>query len=173
MYCEGFARLVQLTPTMAALAHPCMPPLSAFRSRWSQPPRRGAVFLPGLRPRGATARSGRLTTFFVPDRPVGEDIAQAQVLGQFQQGHLVPQDGPDPLVLPASQVEGGGAQAAVQFRPRQPRLPLEPVETLREIAGEVVVSLPWCVRCRGIEPVLQEDGGKALFLGGTARPSSA
>ena len=75
-------------------------------------------------------------------------VAQAQVLGQLQEGHLMPQNGPHP-VLPASQVEDRRSQVAGQLSPRQPGLLLEPHQPLREVVGEdvgpsaVVSALSW------------------------------
>ena len=69
---------------------------------------------------------------------VGEQVAEAQRVHHFQERCIVPRVGPHPLVPPAPHGFGVGVETAVQLRPREPGLLLEPHEALREVVGEVV-----------------------------------
>ena len=101
----------------------CMPPLLGFQPGRLLPPCRCAASLPGLRLWGGTASaevSCRPPSWACPP---GEQVAQAQGVGQLQQGHHVLRAGPYPDIPPAPQRVGVGPDAAGDLRPRQPRLP--------------------------------------------------
>ena len=68
-------------------------------------------------------------------------MRQTQRVRHFQERCIVLYAVPHPLVPPAPHSLGIGVETAVQFRPRQARLLLEPHEALREVVGEVVVLL--------------------------------
>ena len=71
---------------------------------------------------------------------LGEQVAEAQRASQVQQRYHVPRAGPHPLIPPAPYRVWVGSETAVQLRPREVRLLLEPHEPLREVVGEVVDS---------------------------------
>ena len=75
---------------------------------------------------------------FALDAPVGEDMAQVQVVGQIKQRHLMSQVGPHALVPPASYGGGVGSKTARDLRPREAGLLLEPLQALWEVSGEDV-----------------------------------
>ena len=91
-----------------------------------------------LRPTGTPSRAGQIVPGFALDAPVGEDMAQAQVVGQIKQRRLMSQAGPRALVPPTSYGEGVGSETAGDLRPRQAGLHLEPVQALWEVVGENV-----------------------------------
>ncbi len=76
--------------------------------------------LPEPRPSSLDSRAGAgrlsrgLTPGCVPDGPGGERMAQAQVVGQVQQRHLVSEMGPHPVLPPLLNGVGIGLQAAGQ-----------------------------------------------------------
>ena len=55
-----------------------------------------------LRPTGASSRAGQFVPGFALDAPLGEYMAQVQVVGQIKQRHLMSQVGPHALVPPTS-----------------------------------------------------------------------
>ena len=115
-----------------------------------------------LRPTGAPSRAEQFVPGFVLDAPLGEDMDQAQVVGQIKQRLLMSQVGPHALVPPTSYGEGVGSETAGDLRPWQVRLLLEPHEALPEVVGEAVGSAAAvCALSRHGEPILQEDGRKA------------
>ena len=67
-------------------------------------------------------------------------MAEAQAVGQLQQGFPVLMVGPEPAISPTPYGVAIGLQAAGDLRPRQARLLLEPLEPLREVVGEDVGS---------------------------------
>ena len=67
-----------------------------------------------------------------------EYVPEAQIVGQVKQCHHVPNAGPHPLIPPAPYRVWVRSETAVQLRPRQVRLPLEPHEPLREVVVSVV-----------------------------------
>ena len=69
-------------------------------------------------------------------------MAEAQAVGQLQQGFPVLMVGPDPAISPTPYGVAIGLQAAGDLRPRQARLLLEPLEPLREVVGEDLGSSP-------------------------------
>ena len=71
---------------------------------------------------------------------VGEDVGETQFLGHLKQGHHVPHAGARPPLDPAPHRLRMDTETAVQLRPRQARLLLEPLEALREVVGEAVSS---------------------------------
>ena len=77
-----------------------------------------------------------------------EQVAQAQVLGQAQQRHQVPEMGNQSAFNPAPQGVGTGPEPAGVRRLGQPGLLLELLETLGEVVGRdvdrpaVVCALP-------------------------------
>ena len=91
-----------------------------------------------LRPTGAPSRAGQIVPGFALDAPVGEDMAQAQVVGQIKQRRLMSQVGPHAFVPPTSDGEGVGSETAGDLRPRQAGLHLEPLQALWEVVGENV-----------------------------------
>ena len=91
-----------------------------------------------LRPTGAPSRAGQFVPGFALDAPLGEEMAQAQVVGQIKQRRLMSQVGPHALVPPTSYGEGVGSETAGDLPPRQARLHLEPLQALREVVGENV-----------------------------------
>ena len=72
----------------------------------------------------------------------GEQVAEAQAVGQLQQGFPVLMVGPDPAFSPTPYGVAIGLQAAGDLRPRRARLFLEPLEPLREVVGEDLGSSP-------------------------------
>ena len=70
----------------------------------------------------------------------GEQLAEAQAVGQLHQRLPVLIVGPDPAISPAPYGVAIGPQAAGDLRPRQARLFLEPLQPLREVLGEGVGS---------------------------------
>ena len=114
-----------LAPAVAAA-----PPMRRL-SLWALASRRGGR---SEDPRGAALApggAGHPIPRFAPDAPVGEQMAQAQVVGQVQQRHLVPEMGPHPFLPPPLHGVGIGPEAAGDLRPRQVRLLLEAHQALR------------------------------------------
>ena len=100
---------------------------------------------------------------------VGEDMAQAQGVGQFKERDLMSQVGSYPVEPPTSYGERVGSETAGDLRPRQAGLLLEPLQALWEFVGEYVG--PWavvCVRSQHGEPVLPQDSRTLTY--GSARP---
>ena len=83
-------------------------------------------------------------------------MAEAQAVGQLQQGFPVLMVGPDPAISPTPYGVAIGLQAAGDLRPRQARLLLEPLEPLREVVGEDLGSSPVMCGCRGMAQALPE-----------------
>ena len=122
------------TPRFGVLppARQCMPPfcVSAPAVAAASPmPRLSLRALASRRggrsedPRGAALAPGgamRPIPRFAPDAPVGEQMAQAQVGGQVQQRHLVPEMGPHPFLPPPLHGVGIGPQATGDLRPAGP-----------------------------------------------------
>ena len=69
---------------------------------------------------------------------VVEQVAQAQRVRHLPQRQHVPRAGPHVLIPPAPHGFGMGSETAVNLRPRQFRLLLEPHQPLREVVEEVV-----------------------------------
>ena len=76
-----------------------------------------------LRPTGAPSRAGQIVPGFALDAPVGEDMAQAQVVGQIKQRRLMSQVGPHAFVPPTSDGEGVGSETAGDLPPTTGRTP--------------------------------------------------
>ena len=95
-------------------------------------------FPPGTPAPGQRGRGRPLTPRSVRDGPRGEQVEEAQVFGQVQQRHQVPEMGPHSLIPPTVHGVGIGPQTAGQLRPRQAGLLLEPLQALREVLGEHV-----------------------------------
>ena len=67
---------------------------------------------------------------------VGEQVAEVQAVGQLQHRPPVPIVGPDRAFSTTPHGVTIGPDESGDLRPRQPRLPLEPFQPLREILGE-------------------------------------
>ena len=83
---------------------------------------------------------------FRPLRPqhslLGEQVGESQVVGQGQQRHHVPRAGTHAHLPPSPYGVGIGPEVAGDLRPRQAGLLLEPLQPLREVAGEAVGDSP-------------------------------
>ena len=88
--------------------------------------------------RALPAGLGTSCRLYLLDAPVGEDMAQAQGVGQFKEGDLMSQVGPYPVESPTSYGEGVGSETAGDLRPRQAGLHFESLQTLWEVVGEDV-----------------------------------
>ena len=141
------------------LARPCVRPFLRSAPAAASPT---CGFLPRTPAPGRDGWSGHLTPCFVPDGPRGQQVSEPQVVGQTQQGHLVPEMGPHPFLPPPLHGVGIGSKAAGDLRPRQVRLLLEPHQALREVVGEDVGS-------SAVVDALSRHGASA-FQGTSARP---
>ena len=70
---------------------------------------------------------------FVREGPRGQQVGESQFVGQVQQRHLVPEMGPRSASIPTPYGVGIGPETASDLRPRQPRLLLEQLQSLREV----------------------------------------
>ena len=95
---------------------------------------------------------------FVREGPSGQQMGQSQLVGQVQQRHLVPEMGPRSASIPTPYGVGIGPETASDLRPRQPRLLLEQLQSLREVGRHDVdysAVVNWLSRhC----PILPQDG---------------
>ena len=71
---------------------------------------------------------------------VGEQVAEAQIVSQFQECCKVAYAGPHPLIPPAPYRVGVRSETAVHLRPRQAGLLLEPLQAMGEVVGKDVGS---------------------------------
>ena len=69
---------------------------------------------------------------------VGERVGETQGVGQIQQRHHVPRAGTQALLPPPPHGVGAGPKTARHLRPRQLRLLLVPIQTLREVVWKGV-----------------------------------
>ena len=99
----------------------------------------------------------------------GEQLAEAQTVGQLHQRLPVLIVGPDPAISPAPYGVAIGPQAAGDLRPRQARLFLEPLQPLREVLGEGVGSSVVAI-CQGIAQALPADSRSLTRMRAQASP---
>ena len=107
---------------------------------------------------GRDVFGGLLAPRFVREGPRGQQVGESQFVGQVQQRHLVPEMGPRSASIPTPYGVGIGPETASDLRPRQPRLLLEQLQSLREVGRHDVdysAVVNWLSRhC----PILPQDG---------------